>query len=252
MYNQPAYGGPTFPPTGNKGYGGGSGDGSGGAPTRYMTLDDVVVRFASMLAVLFAAGAVAWALVPRDNVAPVLLIGLVGGLGLGLYMGWTMRVNAVTALIYSACEGLLLGVVSRAFNDRYSGIVVQALAGTVMVAAGVLIAYRVGAIRVTTKFTRVTIAATIGVFGLMLVNLVAYLFTPDGLGLRSGGPLAVIFSLLCIGIAAMNLANDFAIIERGIKHGADQKFAWFAGFSLMVTLVWLYVEILRLLGYARR
>jgi uncharacterized YccA/Bax inhibitor family protein len=248
IYNQPSYGGPTYPPSGTKGYGGG---GSGGAPSRYMTLDDVVIRFAAMLGVLFTAGAVSWAVVPKDHILPVLLVGALGGLALGLYMSFTMRANALTALVYSALEGLFLGAISHAFNDRYSGIVVQALAGTVMVAGGVLIAYRVGAIRVTPKFTRITIAATIGAFGLMLVNLIAYAFTPGGLGIRDGGPLAIVISVVFIGIAAMNLVMDFDIIEQGIKRGADEKFAWYAGFALMVTLVWLYLEILRLLGYLR-
>ena len=88
-------------------------------------------------------------------------------------------------------------------------------------------------------------------FGLMLINLVAYLFHPGGLGLRSGGAVAVIFSLLCIVIAAMNLVMDFDMVERGIRQGADQKFAWYAAFGLTVTLIWLYLEILRLLSYLR-
>jgi uncharacterized YccA/Bax inhibitor family protein len=85
----------------------------------------------------------------------------------------------------------------------------------------------------------------------MVVNGLAYLFHPGGLGLRDGGALAILFSLLCIGIAAMNLAVDFEIIQQGIRNGADEKFAWYASFGLTVTLVWLYLEILRLLGYLR-
>ena len=144
--------------------------------------------------------------------------------------------------------------VNEAFDrleERWPGIVVQAVTGTVMVAAGMLIVYKTGAIRVTPKFTRVLVGATIGVFGLMLVNLIAYLFHPGGLGLRDGGALAIIFSLICIVIAAFNLVLDFDIIEQGIKHGADEKFAWYASFGLMVTLIWLYLEFLRLLGYLR-
>jgi uncharacterized YccA/Bax inhibitor family protein len=114
-----------------------------------------------------------------------------------------------------------------------------------------LFVYRIGAIRVTPRFTRILVGATIGVFGLMLVNLIAYLFTPDGLGLRSGGPLAIVFSLVCIVVAALNLVYDFDVVERGIRQGAPQKFAWFAAFGITVTLIWLYIEILRLLGYAR-
>jgi uncharacterized YccA/Bax inhibitor family protein len=153
--------------------------------------------------------------------------------------------------LYSAFEGVLLGAISKIFEQAYSGIVVQAITGTVMVAVGMLFVYKIGAIRVTPKFTRIVVGATIGAFGLMLVNLIAYLFTPGGLGLRNGGALAIIFSLVCIVIAAMNLVLDFDMVEQGIRNGADQKFAWYASFGITVTLVWLYIEILRLLGYLR-
>jgi len=250
MYNQPSYGASPPPPPGY-GYGYRPGGPFTPPPTRYMTLDDVVVRTGAMLAVLFAAGAVAWVLAPPDVATGLIIVGAMGGLGLGLYMAFTMRANAVTALLYSAFEGLLLGAISRAFEAAYHGIVIQALTGTVMVAAGMLIVYRTGSIRVTPRFTRVLVGATIGVFGLMIVNMIAYLFHPGGLGLRDGGALAIIFSLLCIVVAAFNLVLDFDVIEQGIRRGADEKFAWYASFGLMVTLIWLYLEILRLLGYLR-
>ena len=145
-----------------------------------------------------------------------------GGLGLGLFMSFTMRVNAATALIYSGFEGVLLGAISHVFEQRWPGIVVQAVTGTVMVAAGMLFVYKIGAIRVTPKFTRVVVGATIGVFGLMVVNLIAYLFTPNGLGLRSGGPIAIIFSLVCIVIAAFNLVLDFDMVERASARRAAE------------------------------
>jgi uncharacterized YccA/Bax inhibitor family protein len=219
---------------------------------RYMTLDDVVQRTAAMLGTVLLAGAIAWVALPDKLFVPALVISAIGGIGLGLFMSFTQRVNAATALVYSAFEGVLLGAISHEFNNWRHGIVIQAVAGTVMVAAGMLFVYKIGAIRVTPKLTRVIVGATIGVFGLMVVNLVAYLFTSDGLGLRSGGPFAVIFSLICIVIAAFNLVLDFDMIERGIRQGAPQKLAWFAAFALTVTLIWLYIEILRLLGYARR
>jgi uncharacterized YccA/Bax inhibitor family protein len=232
MYNQPAYAGPR-------------------AGRGYLTLDDVVQRTGAMLLVLLAAGAVSWQLVDSSAALPVLLIGAMGGLALGLYMSFTMKANAVTCLVYSAFEGVFLGAISHIFDSAYPGIVVQAVTGTVMVAAGMLFVYKIGAIRVTPKFTRVVVGATIGVFGLMVVNLISYLFSSDGLGLRSGGAIAIIFSLVCIVIASMNLVLDFDMIERGIRNGADRKFAWYASFGLMVTLVWLYLEILRLLSYLR-
>ncbi len=254
MYSQPSFGGPTVPPTSTKpGYGGGSGGGFGGpvAPTRYMTLDDVVVRTGLMLAVVLVAGAITWVAVPDSASGAVITIGALGGLGLGLYMAFTMRVNAVTALIYSAFEGAFLGGISRAFENWKPGIVVQALLGTIMVAGGMLVVYRVGAIRVTPRLTRIVVGATIGVVGLMLVNIIAALFHPGGLGLRDGGAMAIIFSLLCIAVAAFNLVLDFDMVEQGIRRGADERFAWYAAFGIMVTLIWLYLEILRLLGYMR-
>jgi uncharacterized YccA/Bax inhibitor family protein len=233
MYNQPAYTGPV-------------------AGERWMTLDDVVLRTAAMLGTVVAAGAVAWVALPDRLFGPALFISLMGGLGLGLFMAFTARVNAPLALIYSVFQGVLLGAISRAFEHAYPGIVIQAVTGTVMVAGGMLVIYKIGAIRVTPKFTRVLVGATIGVFGLMVVNLIAALFVHGGLGLRSGGPIAIIFSLICIAVAAFNLVYDFDMIERGIRQGAPQKLAWYAAFGLTVTLIWLYIEILRLLGFARR
>jgi uncharacterized YccA/Bax inhibitor family protein len=233
-------------------------------PTEYMTLDDVVVRTGVMLATILGVGALTWSLsstsvdslgnrvVSFGSISPLLLIGFLGGLGLGLYMAFTMKANAFTALAYSACEGVVLGAVSRYFDARYPGVAIQALTGTVMVAIGMLVVYKTGAIRVTPRFTKMIVGATLGVFGLMIINLVASFFTDGGLGLRTGGPLAVVFSLFCIGLAAFNLVIDFDMIERAIRSGADRKFAWYASFGIVVTLVWLYLEILRLLGYARR
>jgi uncharacterized YccA/Bax inhibitor family protein len=232
IYDQPAYTGPR-------------------APVRYMTLDDVVQRTAAMLGTILLAGGITWVALPTRLYGPVLIISMMAGLGLGLYMAFTMKVRAATALIYSAAEGVLLGAISHAFESRWPGIVIQAITGTVMVAAGMLFVYKIGAIRVTPRFTRILVGATIGVFGLMVVNMIAYLFTPDGLGLRSGGGLAVIFSIVCIVIAALNLVYDFDMIERGIRQGAPQQFAWYAAFGITVTLIWLYIEILRLLGYTR-
>ena len=247
-YRRPSYGGPTPPPADiTKGYGGGIPV----APTRYMTLDDVIVRTGAMLGVLLLAGAATWVATPESSAGALIAVGALGGLGLGLYMAFTMRANAVTALLYAALQGVALGAISRAFEQWRHGIVVQALTGTVLVAGGMLIAYRIGAIRVTPRFTKIVFASTLGVLGLMLINGIAYLFHPGGLGLRDGGALAILFSLLCIGIAAMNLAVDFEVIQQGIRNGADEKFAWYASFGLTVTLVWLYLEILRLLGYLR-
>jgi len=216
-----------------------------------MTLDDVVVRTGAMLGVLIIAGAFSWSLADSQAAKGLIAVGLIGGLGLGLYMSFTAKVRASTALIYSAFEGLFLGAVSRAFEEWRHGIVIQALTGTVMVAVGMLVVYKVGAIRVTPKFIRVVVGVTFGLLGLMIVNLLASVFVSGGLGLRDGGALAILFSIVCIVVAAFNLVIDFDAIEQGIRRGADEKFAWYASFGLVVTLIWLYLEILRLVGYLR-
>ena len=232
-YSQPAYGQPAPP----------------AAPSRYLTLDDVVTRSVMLLGTLLVAAGFAWFAVPDSAIGGVVAIGFIGALVLGLYMGFSGRANAATAVIYAALQGLALGGISELFNERFNGIVVQAITGTIMVAGGVLVVYKTGAVRVTPKFTKIVFASTLGVVGLMLVNLVASIFTPGGLGLRDGGLLAIGFSLLCIVIAASNLIVDFDMIEQSVRRGVDEKVGWYLSWGILVTLVWLYLEILRLLSY---
>lgn len=225
MYNRPAY----------------------APPARFMTLDDVVMKTAMTLGVLVATGAVAWALNLYALAIPAVLVGFV----LALVISFRQSTNPALILTYAAVEGVFLGAISRVFNDLYPGIAIQAVVGTAGVFAGMLFVYKTGAIRVTPKLTRWVLGALIGVLVLALVNLIASFFTEGGLGLRDGGPLAIVFSLVCIGIAAFVFLLDFDMIDRGIKEGAPARFAWYAAFGLTVTLVWLYLEILRLLSYFR-
>ena len=128
----------------------------------------------------------------------------------------------------------------------------QAILGTIGVFFGMLVVYKTGAIRVTPKLTRMVVAGMIGVLVLMLGNFVLAMFNVgggEGLGLRSGGPLAIIFSLVCIGLAAFSFLLDFDSADQMIRAGAPEKAAWGVALGLTVTLVWLYVEILRLLSY---
>jgi uncharacterized YccA/Bax inhibitor family protein len=232
-YAQPSYGQPAPP----------------AAPSRYLTLDDVVTRTVVLLGTLLVAAGFAWFAVPDSAVGGVVAIGFIGALVLGLYMAFSGRANAATTVSYAALEGLALGGISELFNRTWPGIVVQAVTGTIMVAGGVLVVYKTGAVRVTPKFTKIVFAATLGIVGLMLVNLVASIFTDGGLGLRDGGALAIGFSLLCIVVAASNLIVDFDMIEQSVRRGVDEKVGWYLSWGILVTLVWLYLEILRLLSY---
>ncbi|KRE29317.1 hypothetical protein ASG82_26175 [Mycobacterium sp. Soil538] len=229
--------------------------------SRPLTIDDVVTKTGITLAVLSAVAVVSYFLVAQ-NVAlamPFTLVGALGGLVVVLIATFGRKQdNPGVVLTYAALEGLFLGAFSFVVaNLMVSGVsagalISQAVLGTIGVFAGMLVVYKTGAIRVTPKFTRFMVAAMIGVLVLMLGNLVLALFGVgggDGLGLRSGGPIAIIFSLVCIGIAAFSFLLDFDAADQMIRAGAPEKAAWGIALGLTVTLVWLYIEILRLLSY---
>lgn len=224
------------------------------APPRIMTLDDVVQRTAAVLGVLTLTGAITWILTPSDDpqsIMPVALIAALVGFVLALVISFKMSTNPALILSYAAVEGVFLGGISGVFEHYYEGIVIQAVLGTVGVFAGMLIVYKTGAIRVTPKFTRFMMGALIGVVVLALANSVAYLFVDGGLGLRDGGGLAILFSLVAIAVASLFFLLDFDMVDKAIRQGAPQRFAWYAAFGLAITLIWLYLEILRLLSYLR-
>ncbi|TDC95884.1 Bax inhibitor-1/YccA family protein [Saccharopolyspora aridisoli] len=215
---------------------------------RPMTIDDVVTKTAItlVLAVItatltFLAGPPAVALA-----LPAALVALV----ISLVIVFTKKVRPALVVTYSALEGVFLGGISYLFASWFSpGIIMQAIVGTLGVFATMLVVYKTGAIRVTPKLTKWIIGAVAGAAILMLVNLVASFLMPGGFGLREAGPLGIGFSLLCIGIAAFSFLLDFDAADKAIRSGVDAKFAWYIAFGLMTTLVWLYLEILRLLSY---
>jgi len=214
--------------------------------TGRMTVDDVVGRTALLLAVAFGTGAVTWALDLGALAFPAALVGF----GLALFVIFKQVTNPVPIIAYAAVEGVFLGGISQYFNARYPGIVVQAVVGTAGVTAVMLALYGSGKIRVTPQFTKMVIGATIGFVVLIMVNLVAGIFTSGGLGLRQG-PLGIVVGIVAIGLAALNLVLDFDMVEKGARAGIPTRYGWFAAFGIMITLVWLYVEMLRLLSILR-
>jgi uncharacterized YccA/Bax inhibitor family protein len=218
-----------------------------GAAGRPMTIDDVVVKTAITLAVAVATGVLtvlfhAWALA-----LPALIIGLV----VSMIIIFKRTPNAALVLTYSAAEGVLLGAITGLFDSFYPGIAFQAILGTFGVFAAMLIVYKTGAVKVTPRLTKWIIGATVGAVFVMLADLLLNLFGLN-LGIRDGSPLSIVFSLLVIGIAAFNLLLDFEQADQMIRGGYPAKWAWYAAFGLMTTLVWLYLEILRLLSYLQR
>jgi uncharacterized YccA/Bax inhibitor family protein len=232
--------------------------------SRPLTIDDVVTKTGITLAVLCAVAVVSYFLVAQNLglAMPFTLVGAFGGLGLVLIATFRRKQDSpAIVLSYAALEGLFLGAFSFVIANLYvSGasagtLISQAILGTVGVFIGMLVVYKTGAIRVTPKFTRMLVAAMFGVLVLMLGNLVLGMFGVgggEGMGLRSGGPIAIIFSLVCIGIAAFSFLLDFDAADQMIRAGAPEKAAWGIALGLTVTLVWLYIEILQLLSYLQR
>ena len=220
--------------------------------TRYMTMDDVVQKTGLSFLVTVLSAAVTWVLLPESLAFGLAIPAVLVALVLGLVISFKQIANPVATLSYGALYGIALGAISEAFNAIYPGIVMQALVGTFGVFFGMLVVYKTGAIRVTPKLTRWIVGAMFGVLALMLVNIVAsWIGGGDGLGLRSGGTLSIVFSLVVIGVAAFSLLLDFDMADEAIRRGAPAKFAWYIAFGLLVTVVWLYLEILRLLSYFR-
>lgn len=229
--------------------------------SRPMTIDDVVTKTGITLGVLSIVAVISYFLVSA-NVAlamPFTLVGALGGLALVLVATFGRKQdNPAIVLSYAALEGLFLGAISFVLaNIVVSGanagmLIGQAILGTIGVFFGMLVVYKTGAIRVTPKFTRMLVAGMVGVLVLMLGNFVLSMFGVgggDGMGLRSGGTLAIIFSLVCIALAAFSFLLDFDAADQMIRAGAPEKAAWGVALGLTVTLVWLYLEILRLLSY---
>ncbi|NLD86373.1 MAG: hypothetical protein GX636_10755 [Actinomycetales bacterium] len=224
---------------------------------RPMTIDDVVSKTGITLGVIGVIGVIAYYLSISAGLAmPLLLIGGIGGFITVLVATFGRKMDsAAVTLIYAAFEGLFIGAVSHVFTMDIAGasagvVIGQAVLGTFGVFAGMLFVYKTGAVRVTPKFTRFMTAAIIGVVVLMLGNLVGALlfgFNP----LRDGGPMAIVFSLVCIGLAAFSFLLDFDNADRLVRAGAPSKMAWGVALGLAVTLVWLYIEILRLMSYFR-
>jgi uncharacterized YccA/Bax inhibitor family protein len=231
---------------------------------RPLTIDDVVTKTGLTLAVLAVVAVVSYFLVVSNYALamPFTFIGGLGGLALVLVATFGRKQDSpAIVLSYAALEGLFLGAVSFlltniAVSSTNAGVLIaQAVLGTVGVFAGMLVVYKTGAIRVTPKFTRMIVAGLFGVLVLMLGNFVLAMFGVgggNGLGLRSGGPLAIVFSLVCIGLAAFSFLIDFDAADQMIRAGAPEKAAWGIALGLTVTLVWLYIEILRLLSYFQR
>jgi len=197
--------------------------------------------------VVFSDGTVGY-----ENSIPMLAwAGLVVGIGLTFLLMFRPHLAKFIAPIYAIAEGYFVGAISRAYENLYDGLVVQAAGMTLAVFAVMLVLYRTGVIRVTERFRKIVVTAMIGVMVFYGISMVISLFGGSVSFLSSPSLLGIGFSVLVAGLAAFNLALDFDFIEKGSKQGLDKNFEWYAAFGLLVTIIWLYLELLRLLAKLR-
>jgi len=221
-----------------------------------MTFDDVVTKTAVVMAVLVAAAAVAWNILPALGLTfPVMILSALVGFVVVLLVSFRRVVSPPLVLTYAAVEGVFIGCISQFFEQLYPGIVAQAVTGTFFAAGVTLAAYKFFNIRVTPKFQKIVVISTLAFAAMMLVNFIFSLV--GGGGLRGGitGPVSLFaygISAVAIVLAVLNLVLDFDYIERGVAMGAPARESWRGAFGLTVTMVWLYIELLRLLSYLRR
>jgi uncharacterized YccA/Bax inhibitor family protein len=217
-----------------------------------MTVSGTVWATAALLVLVVAAGVYGWNSVDATAesvslpgwIFPVVL----GALGVAILTIFKPNLARFTAPVYALLEGAFLGAISAAYNTAYDGIVVQAVGLTVGVFAVMLFLFGTRVIKVTDKLRMGIVAATGAIFLVYMVNMVLSLFDAEVPFLHDTGAMGIGISLLIVGVAAFNLLLDFDFVERGVAAGAPKKMEWYAAFGLLVTIVWLYLELLRLLA----
>jgi len=220
-----------------------------------MTIDDVVVKTVTLLGLVGLAGIATAALVPNEALWTAVVISGIAGLVVGLVVTFKRTISVPLIVTYAIVEGVFVGGISKVFNTIWPGIVLQAVLASFGVFAVMAALYKFRVIRATPRFTKGLLAALAGVFVLIIGNLVLSLFGINT-GLRGEANdgtnwLAIGFSIVVIVIAALTFILDFDLIEKSINQGAPKQVAWLCAFGLVVGLIWLYLEILRLLSYLR-
>ena len=220
-----------------------------------MTLQGTVNKTGLLLLCVVGTAAWTWGLAHSNTpqaALPWMIGGLIGGLVFSLVTIFKKTWAPITAPIYALCEGLVLGGISALLEQQYPGIAIQAMGLTFGVTAVMLVLYTSRVLRATPKFTMGVIAATGAIFIVYMVDIVLGMFGRHVPLLNSSGPMGIGISVVIVIIAALNLILDFGFVETGVQAGAPKYMEWYGAFGIMVTLIWLYVEMLRLLSKIRR
>lgn len=215
-----------------------------------MTINGTITKVAIMTLLLVAAASYTWSMVLNDpgRVTTFVMIGAIGGLVTALITAFNPKASGISAPIYAILQGLFLGAISAMINQQYQGIPFQAVLLTIGTLFTMLFLFRSGKLRATPKFRKGVMMATGGVFFAYLISWILSMFGLSVGFMHSSGPLGILINLVIIGVAAFNLILDFDFIERGEQAQAPRYMEWYGAFGLMVTLIWLYIEFLRLLS----
>jgi uncharacterized YccA/Bax inhibitor family protein len=221
-----------------------------------MTVSGAASASLLLFSLLLISAAFGWMAVaePEPGVLrfpPMALVGAIVGFIAVIIAVFKPLLSHVLGPVYAVGQGIFVGAISKMFDAAYSGIVLQAVATTLAVFGVMLFLYRTRVLRVTDKFRRIVIGATLGVAVLYLVSFIARLFGAEVSFLTSSSGVGILFSVFVAGLAAFNLALDFDFIENGERMALPRRMEWFAAIGLLVTLVWLYLEVLRLLAKLR-
>lgn len=221
---------------------------AGPAETGRLTLDDVVVKTLVLFGLVLVSGAATWFYVgAQPQVAmPIWLVGMFGSLALSFVIGFSKKVNVPLIMVHAVLQGLFIGAVSVTFERSYPGVVSTAVVATLATFVGMFIGWKMGFIKVTSKSRRIFGMMAMGYLVFLLINIAAsFMGFGDGWGIY-GGPLGIVVSLFGVGLASYSLAVDFDSVDRAVRGGAPEKYSWLLGHGLVASLVWLYIEFLRL------
>jgi uncharacterized YccA/Bax inhibitor family protein len=227
---------------------------AGPVQTGRVTLDDVIMKSLALFALVLVSGAATWFLVgAQPGIAmPVWLLGMAGSLGLSFVIAFSKKVNVPVILGHAVLQGLFIGAVSVTFEAAWPGIVSTAVVATLATFAGMFIGWKMGFIKVTDKSRRIFGMAAIGYLVFLLINLGAsFMGFGDGWGIF-GSQFGWLIALLGVGLASYSLAVDFDTVDRAVAAGAPQQYSWLMGHGLIASLVWLYIEFLRLFAILNR
>ena len=221
-----------------------------------MTLQGTVNKVGISLILLILTASYTWNLYFSTNdpssVSGLMIGGMIAGFVFALATIFKRTWAPITAPLYALSKGLALGGISAMYEAQFDGITIQAVSLTFATMFGLLFAYKTGIIKPDENFRLMIFAGTFAIFAVYMVNLIMSFFGTGISIINSTGPWGIVFSLVVVAIAALNLVLDFDYIEQGAEQGAPKYLEWYGAFSLMVTLIWLYLEILRLLSKLRR